>query len=405
MSTSTKQQTVFDLTEATLSHIGSKGYSESYVKGFRQIYSRLNKYCEEKNIQQFTTEMGQQFLYECYSIEPGTVIRKFSRQHRAMDMIADFQQFGTVMLKRRLNRSFPKQFVDDAENYLLHIEADYAQPNTVLSHKKSLFKFTDFLDSVGVTSFKAMTLEHANTYIKVVLCNYSKEVARLHMGIMKRFLHYLHITEVIDDDIASKLITIKFSQQYSHLPDTLPEEDIKKILSCVDRESPMGKRDYAILMLATKLGLRGSDIRNLKPGDIDWVKHEIRITQIKTKEPLVLPLPNDVGWALIDYLKNARPTSDATEIFLMVIAPYTQLNNLDNVLIRYMRLAGISYTDLHHHGLHTLRHSLATHMLEKEIPITTIQGVLGHINAETTRRYTSIDVKQLRECALEVPAL
>lgn len=355
MSTDTKSMTIFELTEAIIPYMQRKQYSESYIKGFRQIYGRLNEYCMEKNSKQFTTELGQQFLYECYGIEPGTVIRKFSRHHRAMDMLADFQQFGTVMLKRRLNRSFPEQFADDAENYLAHMEVDYAQPNTVISHKKSLFKFADFLDSIGVTSFKTMTLENANTYVKVVLCNYSKKVAALHMGIMRRFLCYLYDTKVIDDDVAAKLITIKFSQQHSHLPDTLSEEDIEKILSCVDRESPMGKRDYAILMLAAKLGLRCSDIRNLKPIDIDWVKHEIRITQVKTKEPLILPLPDDVGWALIDYLKNARPISDTPEIFLMVIAPYTQLQNLDNVLIRYMRLAGISYADLHHHGLHTLR--------------------------------------------------
>ena len=174
------------------------------------------------------------------------------------------------------------------------------------------------------------------------------------------------------------------------------------MLSCVDRKSPMGKRDYAILMLAAKLGLRTSDIRNLTPQNIDWEKHEIRITQIKTGEPLILPLPTDVGWAIIDYLKNARPQVDEKRIFLQIIAPYDVLQNLDNVLIRYMRRAGISYKRLKHHGLHTLRHSLATHMLEQQIPITTIQSVLGHVNAQTTMRYTAIDVNQLKQCALEV---
>ena len=158
-------------------------------------------------------------------------------------------------------------------------------------------------------------------------------------------------------------------------------------------------------MVASRYGLRSSDIRNLKPENIDWINHKIKITQVKTGEPLVLPLSDDVGWALIDYLKNARPNSDTAEIFLRVVPPHTVLTNPDNVLIRYMRIAGIHYDKLQHHGLHILRHSLATHMLDKEIPITTIQSVMGHISSETTKRYTAIDIHQLKECALEVPEL
>lgn len=276
------------------------------------------------------------------------------------------------MLKRRLNRTFPEQFRQQTENYLSYMEKNYAQANTILSHRKSLYKFTDFLNSKEVASFADMTIEHTNTYIKVVLCNYSKSVAALHMGIMRKFLRYLYDTEIIADNLAEKLIQVKIDHHPAHLPTTLTTDEIERILACVDRESPMGKRDYALLLVAARLGLRGSDIRNLKPENIDWVNHEIRITQIKNKKPLTLPLPDDVGWALIDYLKNALPVSDTKEIFLQVVAPHGVLVNPDNVLIRYMRLAGIRYEKLQHHGLHVLRHSAATHMLDEGIPITTI---------------------------------
>lgn len=332
-------------------------------------------------------------------------MRKHSRVHRAMDMLSDFQHFGTVMLKRRLNRTFPEQFRQQTESYLSSMEKNYAQPNTILSHRKSLYQFTDFLDSKGVASFGDMTLEHTNIYIKVVLCNYSKGVAALHMGVMRKFLCYLYDTEIIADNLADKLIQVKIDHHPSHLPTTLTTDEIERILACVNRESPMGKRDYALLLIAARLGLRGSDIRNLKPENIDWANHEIRITQIKNKEPLTLPLPDDVGWALIDYLKNARPVSDTKEIFLQVVAPHGVLVNPDNVLIRYMRLAGIRYEKLQHHGLHILRHSAATHMLDEGIPITTIQSILGHISSESTKRYTAINITQLKECALEVPVL
>lgn len=405
MTTEYRNMTVSELTAAIIPYIESKHYSQSYIAGFYLIWKRLNEYCAEKGITKFSTEVGKQFIQECYGTKPEEILRKHSRVHRAMDMLSDFQHFGTVMLKRRLNRTFPEQFSQQAESYLSYMEKNYAQPNTILSHRKSLYQFTDFLDSKDVASFGDMTLEHTNTYIKVVLCNYSKGVAALHMGIMRKFLRYLYDTEIIADNLADKLIQVKIDHHPSHLPTTLTTDEIERILACVDRESPMGKRDYALLLVAARLGLRGSDIRNLKPENIDWVNHEIRITQIKNKEPLTLPLPDDVGWALIDYLKNARPVSDTKEIFLQVVAPHGVLVNPDNVLIRYMRLAGIRYEQLQHHGLHILRHSAATHMLDEGIPITTIQSVLGHISSESTKRYTAINITQLKECALEVPVL
>lgn len=405
MTKANKDMTVSELTAAIIPYVEDKHYSKSYVSGLNLIWRRLEKYCTENGITKFSTEIGQQFVRDRYGTNQEEILRKYSHVCRAMDMLSDFQHFGTVMIKRRLNRTFPEQFRQNTEEYLKHMEKNYAQPNTILSHKKSLFKFTDFLDSRGVTAYSKLTLEHANSYIKIVLCNYSKEVAALHMGIMRRFLNYLYETDVIQDNLASKLITIKIDHSPAHLPSTLTEEEITKILAAVDRESPMGKRDYALLTIAARLGLRSSDIRNLKPENIDWTNHEIHIIQVKTGEPLILPLPDDVGWALIDYLKNARPISDTQEIFLQVVAPYAVLKNPDNVLIKYMRLAGIQYEKLRHHGLHILRHSAATHMLDKEISITTIQSVLGHISSESTKRYTAIDIKQLKECALEVSAL
>lgn len=402
-----KEMTVTELTAAIVPYIMGKNYSLSYVKGFQLILSRLEKYCAEKGITEFSTEIGQQFMREKYGVESldpkGN--RKYSRLFRTMDMLSDFQHSGTVMIKRRLNRTFPEQFKSNAEDYLDHMKKNYAQPNTILSHKKSLFKFTDFLDSKGIKSYSELKLKHVNSYIKVILCNYSKESTAIHMGIMRRFLTYLYETGIIHDDLASGMINVKIDHSPAHLPSTLTEDEITRILAAVDRESPMGKRDYALLMIASRLGLRSSDIRNLKAENIDWSNHEIHITQVKTGEPLTLPLPDDVGWALIDYLKNARPVSETPEIFLRVVAPHTVLSNPNNVLIRYMRLAGVHYERLQHHGLHILRHSMATHMLDKEIPITTIQSIMGHVSSESTKRYTAINVRQLKECALEVPEI
>ena len=400
----TMEMNVPQLTEAIVPFIKDRGYSDSYVDGLQKIYHHLNAYCTENDIERFSAEVGQNFLQDCYQLKPGTVEPRCSRQIRAMDMLSDFQHFGAVMTRRKLDKTLPDNYSVHVEAYLTNMKHDYASDNTLASHRKGVFRFTDFISSRGVAEYGMLTIDDINAYVRMTLCNYAKSSAQTYFGILRCFLRYLYKKDITTEDFSNKVISANRSQQVTHLPSTLTQEQIDSILDCVDRESPMGKRDYAILLLAARLGLRVSDIRNLKETDFDWDGHKLSITQVKTGEPLVLPIPNDVGWAVIDYLKNARPTGDSlpNSIFLRVTAPYEPLKNLDNVFIRYMREAKIPYERLTHHGLHILRHSLATHMLDEGIDISTIQGILGHINIDTTRKYTGINVRQLKECAQEV---
>ena len=397
-----KPLTVSQLIDGVMPCIKAKQYSENYINGFYHVFNRLTSYCEEHSVQYYSTELAQQFLLDCYDVHPGTVERRCSRAHRAMDLLSDYQHFGTVMIRRRLERSFPANFKEISENYLKQMELRGRKKNTILSHRKFLFRFTDFLDSIGIAGYERLTIDSVNQFIKVILCNYCNSVAMEYYGILRKFLQYLSTSGYTNEDLSMKLIPVKRSSTTARIPTTLTIEQIEKILSSVDRESPQGKRDYAVLMIAVKLGIRTCDIRNLRPSNFDWDQHMVSFTQIKTGEPLTLPVPIDVGWAIIDYLKNGRPVSDTPVIFLRAVAPYVALQNFDNILIKHMRKAGIPLDSLKHHGLHSLRHSLATHMLDEEIPITSIQGVLGHVNAESTERYIGVNVRQLRSCALEV---
>ena len=402
MNLNTRHMTVSELIETIVPYVQKENYSNHYVIGLKQCFKQFEKYCEKQGITQLTAEVAQQFLWDQYGLQPGTTSRRLSKKIRAMNMLSDFQHCGAIMTHRRLEKVFPAPFADTAEAYFTHMKNAYAQPKNIASHRKAIFRFTDFINNRGVESYHRLNIDNINAFIKIILCNYAKSSAQCYFGILRAFLRYLYDFGITGEDFSQKVISIPRSCQATHLPSTLTIEQIESVLNCIDRESPMGKRDYALLLLASRLGLRASDVRNLKVGDISWESHEIRITQVKTKEPLVLPLPNDVGWAIIDYLKNARPISDAPEIFLRVVPPYISLQNPVNVLIRYMREANIPYMRLPHHGLHILRHSLATHMLDQDIDITTIKEVLGHLNIETTQKYTGISVRQLKECALEV---
>ena len=188
------------------------------------------------------------------------------------------------------------------------------------------------------------------------------------------------------------------------IPSVWKSEDVDALLAAVDRSSPCGKRDYAILLLAVRLGMRVSDIRNLRFENLLWEQARIEIKQVKNSEPLALPLTEELGDALIDYLRYGRPESQRREVFLRANAPFEpfgQNNNLYYIITRYRRRAAIKLPVQNQKGMHSLRHTLASRLLEADIPLETISGIMGHISMDTTRIYTKIDIGALQSVAID----
>jgi integrase len=174
-------------------------------------------------------------------------------------------------------------------------------------------------------------------------------------------------------------------------------------LESSNREYPIGKRNFAVLMLVARTGLRVSDARELKFGAVDWDAKTISIVQKKTHKPLELPLFEDVGWAIIDYLKHGRPVTDCEYVFVSHQAPYTKLSAaFQKTVVTAVQAAGVHIDANKPIGMHTFRHSIATAMLANGAEITDIAQALGHSEPESTERYISVTVDILRECALEV---
>ena len=171
----------------------------------------------------------------------------------------------------------------------------------------------------------------------------------------------------------------------------------------IEKSSPMGKRNYAIFLLASRLGLRASDIRLLQFNNLDWDQNLIILMQCKTQKKIELPLLNIIGEAIIDYVRNVRPKSDSKTIFLTVHAPYTPISvpGLSSIVSRIIFKAGID-TKTRHHGSHCLRHSLATRLLYQGTTLPVISDVLGHSSSQTTMIYLNVDVNSLLCCSLDV---
>jgi len=183
------------------------------------------------------------------------------------------------------------------------------------------------------------------------------------------------------------------------------EEEITRMLSAIDRANPTGKRDYCIMAIAANYGLRTGDIVCLAIKDIDWKNGVINIVQQKTGEPLTLPLLEQIGKGIVDYWRNGRPITVAQEIFVQHTLPYQKLtvSMAYHIFNKYFEATGIEERHGVKQGLHSLRHSLASRLLEKDTPLNVISNILGHVNSNSTRNYIRIDINQLRKCALEVP--
>jgi integrase/recombinase XerD len=187
------------------------------------------------------------------------------------------------------------------------------------------------------------------------------------------------------------------------VPRGVSEEQAQQALHGINRSTPVGRRDYAVLQLLFSYGVRGGQVRALRLEDIDWGQDQIRFRAAKHGKDIRLPLLPEVGESLLDYLRHGRPVGSGPEVFLTCRAPYHPLphsNALSALVARRLRAAGI---DLPSRGAHAFRHGFATRMLQQGQPLKAIADVLGHRCLSTTFVYTKVDFSALKQVVLEWP--
>jgi len=165
----------------------------------------------------------------------------------------------------------------------------------------------------------------------------------------------------------------------------------------------MGKRDYAMILLASRMGMRSGDIVNLKIQDVSGNKNELNIIQKKTGNPLHLPIVEDVRNAIDNYLA-VRPNTDVEELFLNIYAPFKAVttSTIRNALRNYISASGVD-SGQRKRGPHVLRSSLASSMVNDTIPYEAVRKVLGHSSNNAIKHYARIDIEKLRQYSLIPP--
>lgn len=300
--------------------------------------------------------------------------------------------------------TFHPQFEDVFQGYIDKKRTNGSSEDTLKSYEIYLDRFSNYLNSRGISDIRDMDetviLGFTDTFIQ-----HSPSIIHNTLCSLRTFFHYLFQNNFVSKDFAY-VVPHDGYRQRTKVPSAYPKEDVETLLKSIDRGNPKGKRDYAMIMIAARLGLRAQDICDLSFNNLKWEINSIELLQEKTEQPLVLPLLEDVGLAIIDYLKYARPDFDLTNaIFLRLTPPVGKLQapTLHSIVTQHMRTAGIKIQDGKKHGPHALRHSLASALLEDNTPLPVISEILGHRSTASTSAYLKIDINQLRTCSLEPP--
>ena len=250
-----------------------------------------------------------------------------------------------------------------------------------------------------LTQIDAVDLED---FVCLIAPRFSRESLQHEIAHLRALLRFLASENLVPPGLDAQLDTPRVYRR-ERLPRALPWLTVQAFLRSIDRNTPLGRRDYAIFLLIATYGLRASEVVALTLDDIDWRANTLRISQRKTRSPLLLPLINSVGNALVDYLRRARPSLPYREVFLRARAPAGALKPTA-VTEAFQGWSKRSDLKIPFQGAHCLRHSYATRLLRTGIPLKTIGDILGHRSAESTCVYLQLAVEDLRVVALPLPA-
>lgn len=287
-------------------------------------------------------------------------------------------------------------------NYQNFIENDGKSKYTCAYYYDFTRYFLEFIET-RKPAISCITQQDVMEFIIYINTRFNSTSIRTVLCALRAFFRYLEQENLIKSAL---LLSIPVSSsRKTAVIKTLTTEDENKVLDVTDTETPEGKRNKAIVLLAMRIGLRMSDILGLKFENIDWRCNVISIVQHKTELPLQLPLLNDVGNAVADYILNGRPKIDDRHIFIRHHAPYCKLTGAYNISSRLFDVAGINQEEEDKKGLHVYRHSLASRLLSEGISLPVISSILGHADRESSKIYISTDAKGMRKCPLTLKGI
>jgi site-specific recombinase XerD len=284
------------------------------------------------------------------------------------------------------------------ERFLLNERNLSWQTVVHLRHFASQFLSEKFAD--GRLSLSKLSAPDVTAFVQRHAHKHGSPYAKGLVTATRSFLRYLHYKGLIHADLS--LAVPKVARwSLSTFPKHLPAAQVRQVLRCCDRSTPLGRRNYAILLLLARLGLRAGEVVGLNLEDIDW--DNARITVCGKGRWAQLPLPDDVARAIARYLRRDRPRGTCRRVFIRDYAPiggFRRSTAIAKIVERALAKASVTSA---RKGAHLLRHSLATDMLRKGASLDEIGEVLRHKSPDTTAIYAKVDLTALKALALPWP--
>ena len=392
---------ILELTERCIKYFQKQCYTRNRITVYKSLWRNgIIRYMSQKGIESYSPSVGAEFVSTCHFY--GTIRPQEREKIRSIQVLDNMLKLGYIR-KRCFTPVFHAldgEVGAEMEKLITHLTNLRRSMVTIKDYRLYLSEFLMHLNERNVKHVSAITEKEILTFVSSHPTNKVNIVSALR--VLFRFWREEHI---VDDRFEELFDTYK-----THKPERIPSyftaNEVMRIEQSVSRNSANGKRNYAMLLLASRLGLRASDIANLQFSDIDWDKNMITLTMQKTKKVIELPLLADVGNAIIDYLRHGRPKSDSQNVFLSGNAPYVAATkNMVCAAINGIILRSGVDTSGKHHGPHSLRHSLASAMLNGGSLMPVISESLGHRSTQTTLAYLKIDIRSLQKCALPVPEI
>ncbi len=375
-----------------LHKLREQGFSESTCRNYVSRLRPIQNFMEDRGISIYSPEVGNAYLDEYFTVHHpcNEQVRAIKAAvHRLNDCSAGKSYCISHSSAHAVE--VPTQF-KEGDEFLESCKKDGNSERTLWRKRHALAVFLTKCEKNGISKLHDLTPEI------VMLCTFNV-TDQWQWYIVRDFLKFLAIKQLTNVDLST--FVPHLSREFK-LPSTYSVDEIRKIEASVDRSSVTGKRDYVIVLMASRFGLRAGDIEALQVSNLDFKQEIISLTTRKTHEFMQFPMIPDVKEALMDHLKTSKMESGY--LFCRALPPFTPLSrtSISRIISDLIKAAGIDYTGKKH-GPQALRSSLATSMVNDDIPYEVVRKVLGHTSRNAIKHYAKVDIEKLRRCALTPP--
>jgi site-specific recombinase XerD len=388
------------LVDDCLLFLSNQSYSPTRISQHKNVWdSGIVHYMEQRHITEYTSDIGKSFILQFISLDKAKAEDR--EIIKSIQILDDYLNLGYIRESSLTHFDYPLwgEIGKHIGDFIHQLEYLRRSPRTIQEYKFYLSRFHYYLYQMEVMTPDDITETLILKFVSIVG---NKAVSVYYLRALFRYWDDRHVT---NENLAVILHGYKWVRR-EKIPSYYSADEIHSIEQSIERSSPNGKRNYAMVLLASRLGLRVSDIAALRFENIDWEKNEIRLKQFKTGKSIVLPLLSNVGNAIIDYIRYGRQTSESQQVFLSCKSPYNPVTShqISDVISTIITKTAINTTG-RHHSPHALRHSLASQLLETGTPYPVISETLGHTKTDVTMAYLRIDLISLQKCALPVSTI